>query len=121
MYIFIFKTDTPGPVVGLEVADITMSSCNLTWSPPESDGGSDITHYIVEKREIDRKTWGTVKANVDNTTFKVTNLVPGTEYYFRVIAVNEYGPGVPRVTAKSYLASDPISKSMLSENNFKGF
>lgn len=98
-----------------------MSSCNLTWSPPESDGGSDITHYIVEKREIDRKTWATVKANVDNTTFKVTNLVPGTEYCFRVIAVNEYGSGVPRVTAKSYLASDPISKCILSKTILKAF
>ncbi len=121
MYIFIFKTDTPGPVVGLEVFDITMSSCNLTWSPPENDGGSDITHYIVEKREIDRKTWATVKANVDNTTFKVTNLVPGKEYYFRVIALNEYGSGVPRVTAKSYLASDPISTFILSQKNCKVF
>lgn len=89
---------------------MTMSSCNLTWSPPETDGGSNVTHYIVEKREIDRKTWATVKANVENTTFKISNLVPGTEYYFRVIAVNEYGPGVPRVTPKSYLASDPVSK-----------
>lgn len=109
----IFKTDTPGPVVGLEAVDITMTSCNLTWSPPDSDGGSNVTHYIVEKREIDRKTWGTVKTNVENTTFKVSNLVPGTEYSFRVIAVNEYGPGVPKVTPKSYLASDPISKCII--------
>lgn len=98
-----------------------MSSCKLTWSPPEIDGGSDITHYMVEKREIDRKTWATVKANVENTTFKVSNLVPGTEYYFRVIAVNEYGPGVPKVTSKSYLASDPVSKCILSQNSFEVF
>lgn len=102
--------DTPGPVVGLEVMDITMVSCNLSWSPPENDGGSEVTHYIVEKREIDRKTWATVKTDVDKTSFKVSNLVPGTEYYFRVTAVNEYGPGVPKATQRSYLASDPISK-----------
>lgn len=97
-------------MVGLEATDITVMSCNLTWSPPEIDGGSEVTHYIVEKREVDRKTWATVKTDVDKTTLKVSNLVPGTEYYFRVIAVNEYGPGVPKPTPRSYLASDPISK-----------
>lgn len=107
-------TDTPGPVVGLEVTDITMVSCNLSWSPPEIDGGSQVTHYIVEKREIDRKTWATVKADIDKTTFTVSNLVPGTEYYFRVTAVNEYGSGVPKPTQRSYLASDPISKYHLT-------
>lgn len=103
-------TDTPGPVVGLEATDITMVSCNLSWSPPETDGGSEVTHYIVEKREIDRKTWATVKTDIAKTTFNVSNLVPGTEYYFRVTAVNVYGPGVPKATQRSYLASDPISK-----------
>lgn len=106
-------TDTPGPVVGLDVTDVTMVSCNLSWSPPENDGGSEVTHYIVEKRETDRKTWATVKSNIDKTTLKVSNLVPGTEYNFRVTAVNEYGPGVPVATQRSYLASDPISKYSL--------
>lgn len=106
------STDTPGPVESMEVTDITMVSCKLSWSPPTSDGGSEVTHYIVEKREIDRKTWATVSSNVevDKATLKISNLVPGTEYYFRVIAVNEYGPGVAKVSSKAYLASDPISK-----------
>ena len=84
----------------------------LSWSPTENNGGSEVTHYIVEKREIDRKTWATVKAEVqlDKIPFKVSGLMPGTEYYFRVTAVNEYGSGVPKVTPTSYLASDPVSK-----------
>lgn len=52
----------------------------------------------------------TVKNDIGKTTFKVSNLVPGTEYYFRVTAVNAFGPGVPKATQRSYLASDPISK-----------
>uniref|UniRef100_A0A3P8SXC0 Titin n=1 Tax=Amphiprion percula TaxID=161767 RepID=A0A3P8SXC0_AMPPE len=90
-------TDTPGPVMNLEATDIKQTSVMLSWSPPENNGGSDITHYIVEKREIDRKTWATVKAEVavDKIPFKVNNLMPGTEYYFRVTAVNEYGSGLP--------------------------
>lgn len=105
-------TDTPGPVMNLEASDIKQTSAKLSWTPPEIDGGSDITHYIVEKRAIDRKTWAIVKAEVDKEKipFKVNGLMSGTEYYFRVTAVNEYGSGVPRVTPTSYLASDPVSK-----------
>ena len=110
--IHLFLTDTPGPVMNLEATDITQTSAMLSWTPPETNGGSDITHYIVEKREIDRKTWATVKAEVqgDKIPFKVSGLMSGTEYNFRVTAVNEYGSGVPRVTPTSYMASDPVSK-----------
>lgn len=98
--------------MNLEATDINQTSAMLSWTLPENDGGSEILHYIVEKREIDRKTWATVKAEVekDKIPYKVSGLTPGTEYYFRVTAVNEYGSGVPRVSATSYLASDPVSK-----------
>lgn len=101
--------------MNLEATDIKQTSAMLSWSPPENDGGSEILHYIVEKREIDRKTWATVKAEVekDKIPYKVSGLMPGTEYYFRVTAVNEYGSGVPRVSATSYLASDPVSKYLV--------
>lgn len=105
-------TDTPGPVMNLEATDIKQTSVMLTWNPPENNGGSEVIHYIVEKREIDRKTWATVKTELqpDKIPVKVSGLTPGTEYYFRVTAVNEYGSGVPKVTPTSYLASDPVSK-----------
>lgn len=97
--------------MNLEASDITQTSVLLSWTPPENNGGSEVTHYIIEKREIDRKTWSTVKAEAekDKIPFKVSGLIPGTEYYFRVTAVNEYGSGVPKVTPTSYLASDPVS------------
>ncbi|KAK5889759.1 hypothetical protein CesoFtcFv8_013347 [Champsocephalus esox] len=112
LFVNVKVLDTPGPVMDLEATDIKQTSASLSWSPPEMDGGSEITHYVVEKREIDRKTWAMVKAEVekDKVPFKVSGLVPGTEYYFRVTAVNEYGPGVHRVSAASYVASDPVSK-----------
>lgn len=102
--------------MNLEATDIKETSVVLSWNLPEINGGSEVTHYIVEKREIDRKTWATVKAEVqlDKIPLKVSGLMPGTEYYFRVTAVNEYGSGVPRVTPTSYLASDPVSKYLFN-------
>lgn len=114
----ICPTDTPGPVVNIEVTDIQQTSAEMSWSPPEVDGGSEITHYIIEKREIDRKTWAIAKGEVaiDKIPFKVGGLMAGTEYYFRVTAVNQYGPGVPKVSPTSYLASEPISTYVLQLN-----
>lgn len=96
----------------IEGTDVTINSVKLKWDPPENDGGSEVLHYIVEKRPIDKKTWAMVNSNVDRekASLKVGNLSPGTEYYFRVTAVNEYGPGVPKISAQSYLASNPVSK-----------
>lgn len=78
--------------------------------PPENDGGSPILNYIVEKREVDRKTWTKCTEDLKKTSFKVTNMTPGIEYYFRVMARNKYGIGVPQDSPKSYLAVDPISE-----------
>ena len=65
----------------------------VMWDSPESDGGSPVTSYIIEKRDVSRPTWlkaGTVDA--DCTQFKATNLFEGVEYSFRVYAVNKVGP-----------------------------
>ncbi|NXW28712.1 TITIN protein, partial [Phaetusa simplex] len=101
--------DTPGPVSDFKVSDVTKMSCHLSWGPPENDGGSPVTHYILQKREADRKTWGTVTAELKKTSFQIANLVPGNEYFFRVTAVNEYGSGVPSDLPKPVLATDPLN------------
>lgn len=93
-----------------KVTDVTKMSCHLSWAPPENDGGSPVTHYILQKREADRKTWATVTAELKKTSFQIANLVPGNEYYFRVTAVNEYGSGVPSDIPKPVLATDPLSE-----------
>lgn len=41
----------------LKFDDITRDSVHLTWEPPDDDGGSPLTGYLVEKREVNRKTW----------------------------------------------------------------
>lgn len=90
--------------------DITKTTAQLSWLPPENDGGSPILNYTVEKREVDRKTWSKCAEDHKKTSFKVTNLTPSIEYYFRVMACNKYGIGVPQDSPKSYLAVDPISE-----------
>jgi hypothetical protein len=53
--------DVPSPPEGpLQVSDISKSACNLRWRPPKDDGGSDITHYIIEKQDAENMRWITV-------------------------------------------------------------
>jgi len=53
-------TATPGKCSGLTVSDITKNACRLRWKPPDDDGGSRITHYVVERQEVGKPYWTTV-------------------------------------------------------------
>lgn len=111
-------SDSPGPVSNIIVKDITANSAQVSWSPPDNDGGSPVHNYIVEKREADKKTWSTATTTCSKTAFRVLKLIDGKDYYFRVLAENNYGIGVPAETLKPVRAKDPISElfwSLISE------
>uniref|UniRef100_A0A7N9ATS0 Fibronectin type-III domain-containing protein n=1 Tax=Mastacembelus armatus TaxID=205130 RepID=A0A7N9ATS0_9TELE len=80
---------------------VSAEKCNLHWNPPLNDGGAGISHYIIEKRETSRVTWTEVETHVEAVSYKVTKLVPGKEYIFRIAAVNKFGIG-------EFLESDPF-------------
>uniref|UniRef100_A0A3B5M7C5 Titin n=1 Tax=Xiphophorus couchianus TaxID=32473 RepID=A0A3B5M7C5_9TELE len=86
--------DKPGPPAGpLQITGLTAEDCTLSWGPSQETGGAKITHYVVEKRETSRLAWTLVKGDVTKTYFKVTGLLKGNEYIFRVLAVNKHGIG----------------------------
>lgn len=72
----------------------------LRWEPPLADGGSEITNYIIEKRETSRANWALVTSNIHGhiTDCSVEKLIEGHEYQFRVSAENQYGVGDPIMT-----------------------
>ena len=76
--------------------NVTENSADLQWKAPESDGGSPLTSYIIEVRPDSRSTW-TKAGSVGGATnsFTVPDLKDGTEYHFRVIAVNAEGQSAP--------------------------
>uniref|UniRef100_A0A3B4TBR1 Titin n=1 Tax=Seriola dumerili TaxID=41447 RepID=A0A3B4TBR1_SERDU len=92
--------DRPGPSEGpLTVSNVTEEKCSLSWLPPRHDGGASISHYIIQKRETSRLAWTVVSSDCGATMFKVTKLLKGNEYIFRVMAVNKYGVGEPLESA----------------------
>uniref|UniRef100_A0A8D2QKP8 Titin n=1 Tax=Zonotrichia albicollis TaxID=44394 RepID=A0A8D2QKP8_ZONAL len=101
----------PGPVTGpIEISSVSAESCVLTWKEPEDDGGSDITNYIVEKRESGTTAWQLVNSSVKRTQIKVSHLTKYQEYSFRVSSENRFGVSKP-VESKTLLtfSSPPFS------------
>ncbi|XP_023931299.1 twitchin isoform X3 [Lingula anatina] len=85
---------TPGkPTAPLNVSDITKNACHLSWKPPKDDGGSRVTHYVVERKDISKPYWTTVGSFVKGTEFDVQGLIENNQYLFRVAAANENGTG----------------------------
>lgn len=79
------------PVGPIQFDEIKAQSIIISWNGPQEDGGGEITCYSVEKRETSQAAWKIVCSSVVRTTFKIPNLVKGTEYQFRVRAENKYG------------------------------
>lgn len=110
--------DTPSAPQNLKITSITKDSVTLSWDQPANDGGVKLKNYIVEKRESTRKAYATVSANCHNTSFTVDQLLEGCNYYFRVLAENEFGIGLPIETSESVKVSEkpqPPQKIMLKD------
>uniref|UniRef100_A0A671KLN4 Fibronectin type-III domain-containing protein n=1 Tax=Sinocyclocheilus anshuiensis TaxID=1608454 RepID=A0A671KLN4_9TELE len=58
------------------------------------------------KRETSRLSWTVVDSNIPTVNYKVTKLLPGDEYIFRVMAVNKYGIGEP-LESEAIIARNP--------------
>ena len=41
----------------LEISGVNPTGCKLSWKKPEDDGGSPISGYTVEKKDVERDTW----------------------------------------------------------------
>lgn len=93
-----------GPI---EVSDVTAESCRLTWQAPADDGGSPITNYTVEKREVGEDYWSKVSSFIMDPEFVVPKLNKGTEYEFRVRAENQHGANSPNLMSEPVLAKNP--------------
>ena len=85
--------DKPGAPCAVRVIEQHKDHIGIAWDAPDTDGGSPITAYTVEKRDASRTMWtgvGSVAAS-EKLRFKAGKLFQGSEYLFRVAAENAVG------------------------------
>lgn len=87
---------------------VTRKLMMLNWSDPDDDGGSDLTGFIVERREPKMHTW---RQPIETSSSKceIVGIIEGQEYIFRVVAKNKFGCGPP-VDLGPIRAVDPQGK-----------
>ena len=81
----------PGLVRDIGVRTISDTVLFVSWSPPASNGGSDITGYSVQYRVIGTTDWMTVSRTGTGVGQSITGLTAGTSYQVQVAAVNSVG------------------------------
>ena len=69
-------SDKPGPPTNMKVTDVTERTVGLKWSEPESDGGCEITGYVIEEKEANKRSWQRI-GSTEATEKKVNMLYKG--------------------------------------------
>ncbi len=83
----------PGPVVDPESVG-SLTAIELTWQPPENNGGRRILGYRVEYTLTTEQAWIRLpRVPPAETTATVAELVGGESYDFRILAINAEGLG----------------------------
>lgn len=112
--IFVRVVGKPGICTGpIKFKEVTADGATLKWGVPKDDGGSEITNYILEKRDSITNMWVTVSLAVETNSHRVSGLHEGTQYIFRVSAENKYGVG-EGLKSEPMVAKHPFSKFTLA-------
>ena len=99
--------DRPEPPVGPVIyQNLDRDTIKLSWNPPEDDGGTEVTGYIVEKAEYGLSNWIACSGYTTNCEYIARSLHEGQKYLFRISAENSVGVSDP-LTGKHIEARSP--------------
>ncbi|CAJ0950227.1 unnamed protein product, partial [Mesorhabditis belari] len=104
--------DVPSEPLNVVPFNTTTHSTCLSWEAPESNNGSPITGYVIERRQVEHDRWRNVgRARPNHLTFEDLELFNNDLYTYRVLAVNEVGPGHPSKHVDVYTLEDEREES----------
>lgn len=113
-------SDTPGKPGTPEIADFDKDFVQLKWTAPESDGGSPITGYVIEKKDKYSPDWTPCGETGPECQGTVKDLIEGQEYEFRVVPVNKGGRGEPSDSTGKHLARPKNREFCRDQMNLHG-
>ena len=113
--------DKPSKPGTPEITSYDHQSCDIKWAPSESDGGSPITHYIIQSK-TNNGDW-TFEDNLQTPTgsekleFKVVGLTENDKVQFRVIVVNKAGESPPSDPSPTHTVRHSKMKPKIDRKN----
>lgn len=81
----------PSAPLSIFAKSISSDSIEISWSPPENDGGSPIIGYKVYRYLAEGEDPVVMEVDGNDTVFTDKGLPSGTTYIYRVSAVNSIG------------------------------
>ena len=101
-----------GAPTELNAAADGKTAIDLSWTAPAVEGVT-ITGYRIEVSTDDDPTWtdAVTNTNSTDTSYRYTDVLPGTTYHFRVSAIDSGGPGTASDVAS--VSIDPGPRSFL--------
>lgn len=124
---FTTTNQTPGAPTNLVASTGRVDGINLTWTAPTNVGGGPITQYQIQRNQdpiaiLSQTTWTSIGLV---TSYLAEQVDPSpTTYYFRVRAVNSFGPGAPSAVsnAGSKVAATDVelaaNRTTINRNDF---
>ena len=86
---------TPGVPTVLTASVLSQNQITLTWTAPTTTGGAAITGYQVERESPVGAGFAVIVVSTDTptATYSDMGLIAGTQYNYRVSAINSVGVG----------------------------
>ncbi|KAF2976440.1 hypothetical protein EK904_003137 [Melospiza melodia maxima] len=90
------------PPGAIQLEENVPNTVTVTWEPSASEQWEKNLYYTVLKRESQKGLWHVLGDLIYNNKFTFTRVVPGRDYYFRVVAKNDVGASDPSETVQPW-------------------
>jgi hypothetical protein len=111
----------PEPPTNLRAIAGTNGQINFAWAAPVSSGGSQTPTNYVLYRSTNGIGFGNPVSVGNATSYSVSNLTAGADYYFRLTAANAGGESMPSETVGCRIAITNNAPRVLVVNAFDRF
>lgn len=75
----------------MEIIESSANCIDFKWRPPKDNGGSPITHYILERQQIGRNSWKKLGQIGPEAKFRDSDVDHGRKYSYHIRAETHQG------------------------------
>ncbi|XP_050767356.1 immunoglobulin-like and fibronectin type III domain-containing protein 1 [Gymnogyps californianus] len=112
--------DIPQPPGPIQLVENVPNTVTVTWEPSASEKWESNLYYTVLKRESRKGLWHVVGDLIYTNKFTFTKLIPGQDYYFRVVAKNNLGASGPSETQQPWRIQKPKAEFQVKPQKYRG-